>query len=71
METRYPYIVEVEHQVSQNGITVDANVSYVRRVGPDCREALEYFHKEIDNSYTNIHGVTNTVVVRNVYRRVY
>lgn len=71
METRYHYVVEIEHQVKQKGIMVDANISFIQRLGPDCREALEYFHKEIDNSYTNIHGVTNTVMVRNVYRRVY
>ena len=65
------YVVKVEHIVSYGKTVCDANTSYVERKGPAAsRYAYEYFKEKMETEYTNVYGVTNTVHVLTVYRRI-
>lgn len=65
------YVVKVEHIISYGPTVCDANTSYIERKGPaGSRYAYEYFKEKIETEYTNVYGVTNTVHVLTVYRRV-
>ena len=66
------YVLEMEHQVKQGNIIVDANISYVKVLGPSNEQtAIDFFEKTKNVSYININGVENSVKVRGVYRRFY
>ena len=61
----------MEHQVLQDGKVVDATISYIKCLGPAHEKtALDFFRKTKNISYKNIHGVVNSAIVRNIYRRV-
>lgn len=65
------YVLEMEHQVIQNGNVVDANVSFIKCLGPsNVKEAVDLFRSTKNTSYTNIHGVENRVRLVGVYRGI-
>ena len=65
------YVLEMEHQVIQDGKVVDANVSFVKILGPaNEKDAIEFFKITKNTSYKNIHGVENKVKLVGVYRRI-
>ena len=65
------YVIELETITSQGTDIVDSNMEYIQRNGPfDMFKAKEYFKREYNTSRTNIHGVTFTAVVHDIYRRV-
>lgn len=65
------YVLEMEHQVIQNGNVVDANVSFIKCLGPSNEKEATYLFKSTKNtSYTNIYGVENKVKLVGVYRRL-
>lgn len=72
MKFHTEYVLEMEHQVKQGGFVVDANISYVKVLGPaNEKTAIDFFEKTKNVSYTNINGVENSVKLRGVYRRFY
>ena len=70
MDFNTEYILVMEHQLIQDGLVVDANISMVHDFGPsDEKEAFGYFKSTKNTDYTNIHNVQNKLVVREIYRR--
>lgn len=66
------YVLEIEHEVKQEGRTVDANVSFVKVLGPaNEKTAIDFFESTKNTSYINQYGVENIVKVVGVYRRFY
>ena len=65
------YVVKVENISSYGQMVCDVNTEYIERKGPaTSRYAYEYFKEKMETEYTNVYGVTNTVHVLAVYRRV-
>lgn len=65
------YIVELETVTSHGTIVVDSNTSLLHKKGPASNKyAYEYFKEKLETDYTNVYGVTNTSIVRNIYRRI-
>ena len=65
------YVLELETITSFGTTVVDANTSFIRKKGPASNKyAHEYFKEELETDYTNVYGVTNTIIVRNIYRRI-
>ena len=63
------YVLEMEHQVIQEGEVVDANVSFIKILGPaNTKDAIEFFKITKNTSYKNIYGVENKVKLVGVYR---
>lgn len=66
------YVLEMEHEVKQNGKVVDASVSFIKVLGPaNEKTAIDFFEATKNTSYINQYGVENTVKVVGVYRRFY
>ena len=63
------YVLEMEHQVLQDCQVVDANVSFIKILGPaNTKDAIDFFKITKNTSYKNIHGVENKVKLVGVYR---
>ena len=65
------YVLEIEHILSKGSDILDASLSLIKKRGPgSIKYAWIYFKEKVENEYTNIYGVTNTIRVHKIYRRV-
>ena len=65
------YVLEIENILSKGPDILDASLSFIRKRGPaSVKYAWIYFKEKVESEYTNIYGVTNTIRVHKIYRRV-
>lgn len=65
------YLVEIEHEVIENNMIVEASISYYNQLGPENEsEAVKFFKKRGNGEIPNLYGAIYRSTVRAVYKRV-